>query len=179
MMQSHNPEVRRPRFGLFPLRSPLLRESIFLSFPQGNEMFQFPWLSSITYGFSYGSLNITSMRLPHSDISGSKPAYGSPKLFAVNHVLLRLLAPRHSPYALSIFAFVITSVFLSLLGNCNGFSHFCNQPTFFIQKFSINFFTMQFSKNYSPYPLGGDKRDRTAGLLLARQALSQLSYTPV
>ena len=26
--------------------------------------------------------------------------------------------------------------------------------------------------------LGGDKRDRTAGLLLARQALSQLSYTP-
>ena len=25
---------------------------------------------------------------------------------------------------------------------------------------------------------GGDKRNRTAGLLLARQALSQLSYTP-
>ena len=34
----------------------------------------------------------------------------------------------------------------------------------------------------SPNPLanpGGDKRDRTADLLLARQALSQLSYTPV
>ena len=27
--------------------------------------------------------------------------------------------------------------------------------------------------------IGGDKRDRTADLLLARQALSQLSYTPV
>ena len=27
--------------------------------------------------------------------------------------------------------------------------------------------------------VGGDKRDRTAGLLLARQALSQLSYTPI
>ena len=26
---------------------------------------------------------------------------------------------------------------------------------------------------------GGDKRNRTAGLLLARQALSQLSYTPI
>ena len=26
---------------------------------------------------------------------------------------------------------------------------------------------------------GGDKRDRTADLLLARQALSQLSYTPM
>ena len=31
------------RFGLFPFRSPLLRESQLLSFPQGTEMFQFPW----------------------------------------------------------------------------------------------------------------------------------------
>ena len=28
-------------FGLFPVRSPLLRESIFLSAPAANEMFQF------------------------------------------------------------------------------------------------------------------------------------------
>jgi hypothetical protein len=46
---SHNPDPARPlglapaRFGLFPLRSPLLRESRLLSFPQGTEMFQFPW----------------------------------------------------------------------------------------------------------------------------------------
>ena len=33
---------RRPRFGLFPFRSPLLRESMFLSPPAGTEMFQFP-----------------------------------------------------------------------------------------------------------------------------------------
>jgi hypothetical protein len=39
--------------------------------------------------------------LPHSDILGSKPVCGSPKLFAAYHVLHRLLAPRHSPYALS------------------------------------------------------------------------------
>src|SRR5690348_6235761 len=38
---------------------------------------------------------------PHSEISGSKPVCGSPKLIAAYHVLLRLLAPRHSPYALS------------------------------------------------------------------------------
>ena len=31
------------RFRLFPFRSPLLRESQLLSFPQGTEMFQFPW----------------------------------------------------------------------------------------------------------------------------------------
>ena len=38
---------------------------------------------------------------PHSEISGSKPVCGSPELFAAYHVLHRLLAPRHSPYALS------------------------------------------------------------------------------
>ena len=34
------------RFGLFPVRSPLLGESRLLSFPPGNEMFQFPGLAS-------------------------------------------------------------------------------------------------------------------------------------
>ena len=37
---------------------------------------------------------------PHSEIHGSKLTYSSPWLIAVNHVLLRLLMPRHSPYAL-------------------------------------------------------------------------------
>ena len=39
--------------------------------------------------------------LPHSDISGSTLVCSSPKLFAAYHVLHRLLAPRHSPCALS------------------------------------------------------------------------------
>ena len=34
------------RFGLFPVRSPLLGESRLLSFPPGTEMFQFPGLAS-------------------------------------------------------------------------------------------------------------------------------------
>ena len=38
---------------------------------------------------------------PHSEIPGSKPACGSPRLIAACHVLHRLLAPRHPPYALS------------------------------------------------------------------------------
>ena len=38
--------------------------------------------------------------LLHSDIHGSKRTYRSPWLFAVNHVLLRLPMPRHSPCAL-------------------------------------------------------------------------------
>src|SRR5207249_5493204 len=38
------PPVTSHRFGLFPFRSPLLRESRFLSFPPGTKMFQFPGL---------------------------------------------------------------------------------------------------------------------------------------
>ena len=38
---------------------------------------------------------------PHSDICGSMLMCSSPQLFAACHVLLRLLVPRHSPYALS------------------------------------------------------------------------------
>ena len=34
------------RFGLFPFRSPLLRESRLISFPPGTEMFHFPGLAS-------------------------------------------------------------------------------------------------------------------------------------
>ena len=39
--------------------------------------------------------------MPHSEIPGSTPACGSPGLIAACHVLHRLLAPRHSPQALS------------------------------------------------------------------------------
>src|SRR4030095_1663024 len=45
---------------------------------------------------------------PHSDIPGSKLVCSSPGLFAAYRVLHRLLAPRHSPYALSS---LTTSVF--------------------------------------------------------------------
>ena len=43
----------------------------------------------------------------HSDICESQLAYSSSQLFAVNHVLLRLPMPRHSPCAL--FSFTICS----------------------------------------------------------------------
>jgi hypothetical protein len=38
---------------------------------------------------------------PHSEICVSTPACGSTQLIAANHVLLRLLTPRHPPSALS------------------------------------------------------------------------------
>ena len=44
---------------------------------------------------------MTPAGFPHSEISGSKPVCGSPKLIAACHVLHRLSAPRHPPYTLS------------------------------------------------------------------------------
>src|SRR5512147_676717 len=44
---------------------------------------------------------MTLRGFPHSDIPGSKLVCSSPRLFAAYCVLHRLLAPRHSPYALS------------------------------------------------------------------------------
>src|SRR5204862_6811602 len=41
LTQQRLPPVTLRKFGLFPFRSPLLRESRFLSFPLGTKMFQF------------------------------------------------------------------------------------------------------------------------------------------
>ncbi len=42
----YNPWVRRPKFGLIRVRSPLLAESLLISSPPGTEMFQFPGFAS-------------------------------------------------------------------------------------------------------------------------------------
>ena len=46
--------------------------------------------------------------LPHSEMSGSKVVCTYPNLIAAYHVLLRLLEPRHPPFALSFFFFSLT-----------------------------------------------------------------------
>jgi hypothetical protein len=100
--RSYNPSVHARRFGLFRVRSPLLAESLtcflFLQVLR--------WFTSLrcprpAYVFSRGSSEISPRGFPHSGIFGSKPVCGSPKLFAAYHALHRLLAPRHSPCALS------------------------------------------------------------------------------
>ncbi len=88
-------------FGLFPFRSPLLRESFLLSFPRGTEMFHFPPFASTAYVFSCRYLAIKPDGFPHSGISGSQLASSSPELIAGSHALHRLLLPRHPPSALS------------------------------------------------------------------------------
>ena len=94
-------KLTHTRFGLLRVRSPLLPESLLFSFPVGTEMVHFPTLPSLAYGFSQGYPGMSLGGLPHSEIAGSKLVCSSPALIAAYHVLHRLLAPRHSPYALS------------------------------------------------------------------------------
>src|SRR5688572_5079092 len=55
---------------------------------------------------------MTRAGFPHSDIRGSTPTCGSPRLIAANHVLLRLLAPRHPPSALSSLTTILAALLL-------------------------------------------------------------------
>ncbi len=88
------------RFRLFPFRSPLLRESLLLSFPQGTEMFQFPW-------FPLPALCVQAGVPPFFAVVGFPiristdqcSVDSSPWLIAVTRVLHRLQAPRHPPLA--------------------------------------------------------------------------------
>ena len=101
LTRSYNPGVQAHRFGLFRFRSPLLSESRLIYFPPGTEMVHFPGLARTRLWIQRAVHEVHSCGFPHSDIPGSKPACGSPRLFAACHVLRRLLVPRHPPYALS------------------------------------------------------------------------------
>ena len=97
---SFNP---RPKSGLgyFRFRSPLLTESIlFFLFLQLLRCFSSLGFTLYNYVFIIRYWSSPTSGFPHSDISGSKITYISPKHFVVCHVLLLLLMPRHSPYAL-------------------------------------------------------------------------------
>ncbi len=59
----------------------------------------------LPYIFRQGWHRFACAGFPHSDIHGSRLAYSSPWRFAVGRVLLRLLVPRHPPYALLILTF--------------------------------------------------------------------------
>jgi hypothetical protein len=103
----HNPDLATPagltpdRVGLFRVRSPLLTESLLFSLPGGTEMVHFPPFASTELCIHPAMTGYCPAGLPHSEISGSKPVCGSPKLFAAYRVLLRLSAPRHPPCTLS------------------------------------------------------------------------------
>src|ERR1700674_2069337 len=82
-------------------RSPLLSQSRFLSFPPGTEMVHFPGFARARLWIHRAVRGFYPRGFPHSEIPGSMPACGSPRLIAACHVLHRLLLPRHPPCALS------------------------------------------------------------------------------
>ena len=88
------------RFGLFPVRSPLLGESFFyFLFLQVLRCF-----SSLRSPLELVKMTVLqSAGLSHSEILGSKIICIYPKLIAAYHVLHRLHEPRHPPYALNYF----------------------------------------------------------------------------
>ena len=83
--------------------------------------------------------DFSSARFPHSEIHGSTPICGSPWLIAACHVLLRLLMPRHSPYALSSLTFMLP------LSSDSSFSLLVFKP-FLITLISLYGCNVQFSR---------------------------------
>ncbi len=88
------------RFRLVPVRSPLLRESRFLSFPELTEMFHFSSCRFTRPMYSGADAVTPHGRLLHWRSPDITLACSSPGLIAAYHVLCRLLAPRHPPYTL-------------------------------------------------------------------------------
>src|SRR6266481_1862877 len=93
--------LTRDRFGLFPFRSPLLRESRLLSLPVGTEMFHFPTLPPPALCVQAGAMgHYAHSGFPIRKSPDRSLVADSPGLIAGSYVLLRLLVPRHPPCAL-------------------------------------------------------------------------------
>ena len=121
-----------------------------------------PRLLYLPYLFRQEWYRMTGTGLPHSEIPGSKVVCTSPRLFAAYHVFHRLHVPRHPPYALSSFTKVSFLKMTWLLESLIKMIQFFQFPNF------------QKAKKFC-----GANRDRTDDLLRAKQALSQLSYSPI
>ena len=94
--------VTRDRFGLFPFRSPLLRESLLLSLPVGTEMFHFPTLPPPALCVQAGAMgHYAPSGFPIRKSPDQSLVANSPGLIAGSYVLHRLLVPRHPPCALN------------------------------------------------------------------------------
>ncbi|KAH0993547.1 hypothetical protein GBA52_005030 [Prunus armeniaca] len=87
-----SPTTPFSRFRLLPFRSPLLRESLLLSFPLATKMFQFARLS-----LACPWIKQQFERLTYSGISGSTLIFNSPKHFVAYYALPRLWVPRYPP----------------------------------------------------------------------------------
>ena len=87
-------------------------------------MFQFRRFPTYDYFIHHTLTGLLQPGCPIRKSPDITPAYGSPRLIAVNHVLHRLPVPRHSPCALCnltcyVILFVLTREFLVILNALN------------------------------------------------------------
>jgi hypothetical protein len=68
--------------GYIRFRSPLLSESRLLSFPPGTEMVHFPGFARSHLCIQWDVIRFYRIGFPHSEIPGSMPTCGSPRLIA-------------------------------------------------------------------------------------------------
>lgn len=99
VLRSCNPLSRRIRFGLFPVRSPLLRESRLIYFPQPLRCFSSLGVLYILNYSVYIFPTLLGMGFPIRKSLGQSLLSGSPKLIAASYVLHRSLESRHSLFA--------------------------------------------------------------------------------
>ena len=141
------------------------------------------WFTSLrclltAYVFSGGFSGISQRGFPHSEIPGSKPICGSPGLIAAYRVLHRLLVPRHSPYTLSSLTIRNSDLFRT---HSRGplIRPYAHCVCVVVKNYRLQ--NIQLSKRpnrpcRSVIPKrSGEYRARTGDLLVANQALSQLS----
>ena len=99
---SYNPRRQAFWFGLCPVSLAATQGIAFAFSSSGYLDFSVPRVCLLLpYVFRQGCHPITDRGFPHSEISGSKLTYSSPKHIGVSTVLHRLLVPRHPPCALS------------------------------------------------------------------------------
>ena len=108
-------------FGLFPVRSPLLRKSRLFSFPAGTKMFQFPALASITEWYIF---NISGCPIRKSS---------DQRLFAPTRSLSQLITSfiasvslgiRHTPFLTFFFTGSVLLFEIASPSKMNGSSYF-------------------------------------------------------
>ena len=133
-------------FGLFPVRSPLLGKSQLLSLPPGTEMFQFPRLAPLCLCVQHRVPELHSGGFPHSGTPGLSVACTYPGLIAAYRALLRLLAPRHPPYALT----NLTSSPMDPIAFLYFFSLCSFQRT--VEKKTLEHYSSIWLQNLSPLP---------------------------
>ena len=116
---SHNPEHTRCSVWANP-RSLAATDGITVVFSSSRYLdVSVPWVClHCSYEFTARYMAIRPCGFPHSEIPGSKPAYGSPRRIVVRYVLLRLLAPRHPPCALISLTSVKVLPLTLLIGYC-------------------------------------------------------------